>query len=994
MANFSIISMNGSGNKTIIKDLLGTKPDLLISQEHWLQKRDLSKLNHFHKDYLGKGVSPIPEDKILIGRPYGGVAIFWRRDADCNMKFIKTESDRICAIMITTTDNINMLVINVYLPCDNRSKTVADREFIECLNVIEKTILSNDHDICVLAGDCNIDFQRNNAHSTTFEKMMERHALRKVWNDTGTDTYTFITPEGNKSHIDHFFMSPSHTIKMSKAESIDYKVNTKPHGHLPICLELEGLTNNNVYCKEKRSADKSILWHKVDNYDEYKECIENILISGVADGILDLPCFQCTNIKCRDNKHRHELDKAMAILTDMCIDVSKVTFPCSSNNVNSVPHWNDQIQYLKEDSKFWGQLWKDNGRPVSGELASVYRHTRKKYHAKIEEIKCQEASYRKAKMAEDFVDNNTRNLWSELKKIGGNHKSIPPHVDGFRKYDDICNLFYKKYEHLYNSVPCNTDSIESDINKLIDMNSLHEYVSIDLSTVLKAICKLKSCKGDGDKGLVSNMIIQAPELWVTLLCEIINCMILHGHNPTELLNVTLSSINKDLNEDICDSSNFRGIALTSCIYKVIDWVILIKYESCFKTTDLQFAYKSGLSTTMCTLTLKEVVKYYNERNTNVYCALVDASKAFDRVRFDKMFQLLIKRKIPIVIVRLLFDLYMRQKVRTSWCGVFSEYFTTSNGVRQGGVLSPILFIVYIDELIDQLMRSGLGCFVGYQFFGALGSADDLTLLAPSPYALRQLLLICEKFGIEYDILYNGKKTKCILFPSQGHGHSVPVIQFCGAILKWQNEIVHLGNIVTCDLSDEADLKSKRNGFIASSNSVISNFKTAQRQFCCQVFIAQCCHLYGCQMWDLNSDFIDKFYITWKRCIRKLWYLPNISRSNLLPYICKCLPFKVQLAKRFAKMYNTAINGSNDAFKFLCYVSIHSRIKGIIGKNIEYVENIYDCSITNFRYCDNDDIMKIRSEIVRELSQCLSGGMFIENWSFKEISSFIDYISCY
>ena len=94
------------------------------------------------------------------------------------------------------------------------------------------------------------------------------------------------------------------------------------------------------------------------------------------------------------------------------------------------------------------------------------------------------------------------------------------------------------------------------------------------------------------------------------------------------------------------------------------------------------------------------------------------------------------------------------------------------------------------------------------------------------------------------------------------------------------------------------------------------------------------------------------------------------------------------------MYNTAINGSNDAFKFLCYVSIHSHIKGIIGKNIEYVENIYGCSITNFRYCDNDDIMKIRSEIVRELSQCLSGGMSIENWSFKEISSFIDYISCY
>ena len=55
---------------------------------------------------------------------------------------------------------------------------------------------------------------------------------------------------------------------------------------------------------------------------------------------------------------------------------------------------------------------------------------------------------------------------------------------------------------------------------------------------------------------------------------------------------------------------------------------------------------------------------------------------------------------------------------------------------------------------------------------------------------------------------------------------------------------------------------------------------------------------------------------------------------------------------------------------------------------------YGCSITNFRYCNNDDIMKIRAEVVRELSQCLSGGMSIENWSFKEISSFIDYVSRY
>ena len=187
---------------------------------------------------MGKGVSPIPDDRILIGRPYGGVAVFWRKDTESNMKFIKTESNRICALLITNTDDIKMLVVNVYWPCDNRSKTVVDNEFAQCVDVIEKTLLDNEYNICVLAGDFNVDFLRKNAHSNILNDMIDRHSLTKSWTDTST--YTFKTPEGNTSCIDHFFLSSPNFIKMKKAEAIDYKVNIKPHGHVPICLELEG----------------------------------------------------------------------------------------------------------------------------------------------------------------------------------------------------------------------------------------------------------------------------------------------------------------------------------------------------------------------------------------------------------------------------------------------------------------------------------------------------------------------------------------------------------------------------------------------------------------------------------------------------------------------------------------------------------------------------------------------------------------------------------
>ena len=64
---------------------------------------------------------------------------------------------------------------------------------------------------------------------------------------------------------------------------------------------------------------------------------------------------------------------------------------------------------------------------------------------------------------------------------------------------------------------------------------------------------------------------------------------------------------------------------------------------------------------MCTLTLKEVVKYYINHRGQVYCCFIDATKAFERVRFDKLFDILLERGLPFCIVRLIIDMYQRQK---------------------------------------------------------------------------------------------------------------------------------------------------------------------------------------------------------------------------------------------------------------------------------------------------------------------------------------------
>ena len=109
-------------------------------------------------------------------------------------------------------------------------------------------------------------------------------------------------------------------------------------------------------------------------------------------------------------------------------------------------------------------------------------------------------------------------------------------------------------------------------------------------------------------------------------------------------------------------------------------------------------------------------------------------------------------------LRLLLFMYAIQALRFQWGSVMSESFTVMNGVRQGGVLSPVLFAVYTDGLLLKLQESGLGCHIGGHYAVALVYADDITLISPSVTGLRKMSSICEQYASEYDILFNGSKS--------------------------------------------------------------------------------------------------------------------------------------------------------------------------------------------------------------------------------------------
>jgi hypothetical protein len=103
---------------------------------------------------------------------------------------------------------------------------------------------------------------------------------------------------------------------------------------------------------------------------------------------------------------------------------------------------------------------------------------------------------------------------------------------------------------------------------------------------------------------------------------------------------------------------------------------------------------------------------------------MDASKTFDRVNHWTLYHTLLKRRVPIYLVRLLVNWYSVQLFHVKWGTTIYVKFNVSNGVRQGGILSPKLFTVYMDDLIERLIATGVGCHIGDKCVNNLWYADD------------------------------------------------------------------------------------------------------------------------------------------------------------------------------------------------------------------------------------------------------------------------------
>ena len=816
-------NLHGINQGRCFLESLCSSSDIVFVQEHWLAPFDLHHLYNIHDDticYASSAMDAAISRGCLSGRPFGGVAVFVKKALGGVTKLVKAAT-RYIIIQVG-----QFVLANVYLPCaatPNRTEIL-----IDCLACILNDIADLHYSYIIVGGDMNIDVAKDNELCTLLHNFCQDLDLMFVYNKLPiSDRATFrVDTTGATSIIDHFAVSRSlYNTSVQDVNVVDSGINFSDHCALVLGLSIPDFVNlPKCHSKGDVKHMQAVYRWDLGDINQYYLLSEDLLKSIDApvhllwDGLL---CDRSDILSCINHYYN---DVICSLL-----EASRLSIPRKKHGFQKY-WWDEELSLLKQQAIQSFSCWAAAGKPRQGVIFYNMNRDKAAYKLAIKTKEKNSANEFSDSLNDALMNKDMDSFWKSWRsKFGFSH--TPRVIDGLCVDQDIADRFASVFEAVCvpNSVLRHKE-LEANFFDRYPSYMGHEFnVSAVTSDLIHdCINKLKKGKAPGLDELTSEHILFAHPIIEVHLSLLFKMLLKHSIVPDGFgYGVVIPLIkNSDGNHFISD--NYRGITISPVISKLFESVLLQLFGDQLSSDSLQFGFKQRSSCNHALFTLRTVVNHYVADNSTINICALDISKAFDRVDHFALLQQLMDRNIPRMAIGVLLDWLQKSFVCVRWGRALSFWYRITAGVRQGGILSPVLFAIYMDTLIARLRSLGLGCRIFDSYYGCLLYADDILLLSHSVNAMRLMLAICEQFASEFDLKFNSSKSVAMRIGVRYKAQCAP-LSLCGGQLKFVSELKYLGVCLVAAKCFKISVNQLKVKFFRVFNCIYARSKAANSE---------------------------------------------------------------------------------------------------------------------------------------------------------------------
>jgi hypothetical protein len=256
-----------------------------------------------------------------------------------------------------------------------------------------------------------------------------------------------------------------------------------------------------------------------------------------------------------------------------------------------------------------------------------------------------------------------------------------------------------------------------------------------------------------------------------------------------------------------------------------------------------------------------------------------------------LFIKLLERGSPRVFIDVLVSWMGKCAVNVRWGDFLSSSFSVTAGVRQGGVLSPFLFAIYLDIVILRLRDSGWGLFICQTFIGCLVYADDIMLIANSITHMQHMLDICSTSLAELDLRFNVSKSAAMRIGPRFWRPCLPLMLDSKPLL-YVSTIKYLGVHVVQGRTWRTSITQNRASFYRSFNAILAKTKSAASEMTSLFLVNTICRpilLYALEACSLSRSQMSELDGMIDNCIRKIF---GVQSNDCISYIRDIFKFNI------------------------------------------------------------------------------------------------------